>query len=106
MCIIKDQILKTLFPKYLWDLGEKIPKSICFSLGSRRKVRRAAFCIGYQKFANDGLLEDNGDLILNEYNNDGGFIFANWDKNNQQTLDSNPTPNKSKGKSGLVHVPM
>ena len=58
--------------------------------------------LGYQQFANDELLEDNGDLVLNGYDNGGSFIFANWD-NNDPPSDATQRPNKSNRKSGLVY---
>ncbi len=56
----------------------------------------------YQTFANENNLLVNGDLILNGYDNGGGFIFDNW-SNNKPPESATQRPNKSSAKAGLVY---
>jgi len=82
---------------YTWsdDSGDKIPGISLGQWWTDEKIKQffpwgndevlaEKLAAGYRDFAtasNNNLLEDNGDLKINGYENGGGFIFGNWDNN-------------------------
>ena len=66
---------------------------------------------GYEDFAREAsLLDDDGNLALNGYDNGGGFIFGNWDMRNHadpkvpppEGVDQRPM-GSTNGKTGLIY---